>query len=73
MPKRGLGECKYELGGTLFWEDHSTARMTMTKYHIFSHTTQCGNNLGKNSEIIYEFISSTLTKNYTQKKDSIFL
>ena len=43
----------------------------MRKYHIvffFFHTTQCGNNLGKHSEIIYECISSVLSKNYTQKK-----
>lgn len=36
--------------------------------HIFLHTTQCGNNLGKHSEISYEFISNILTKNYIQKK-----
>ena len=58
-------------GDLYFWEDHITARITMRKYHIvffFFHTTQCGNNLGKHSEIIYEFISSVLCKNYTQKK-----
>ena len=56
-------------GELYFWEDLSTARMTMRQYHIFfPHTIQCGNNLGKHSEIIYEFISSALTKNYTQKK-----
>ena len=55
-------------GDLCFWEDHIIARITMRKYHIvFFHTTQCGNNLGKHSEIIYEFISSVLTKNYTKK------
>ena len=36
--------------------------------HFFPHTIQCGNNLVKHREIIYEFISSAITKNYTQKK-----
>ena len=68
--KGGLGECKYELEENFTFEKISVQPEWQWDNitFFFPHTIQCGNNLGKNSEIIYEFISSALTKNYTQKK-----